>query len=140
MFLASQPPTLWGNVAVKPAEAALVQNARDTLPALTSGAETPAAWRAMDSAAMPALLLALCLARTDAEKKRLTHYLTAIRPVELAIGGEDLLAAGATPGRALGAALRETLDAVRLGRVTGAAAEREYALRVWKEWNARPSG
>jgi tRNA nucleotidyltransferase (CCA-adding enzyme) len=140
MFLASQPPTLWGNVAVKPAEAALVENARDTLPALAAGAETPAAWRAMDAAAMPALLLALCLARTDAEKKRLTRYLTEIRPVELTIGGEDLLAAGATPGRALGAALRETLDAARLGRVTGAAAEREYALRVWKEWNARLSG
>jgi tRNA nucleotidyltransferase (CCA-adding enzyme) len=140
IFLASQPPTLWENLAVKPAEAALVENARGRLLALVAGADTPAAWRVMDAAAMPDLLLALCLARTDAEKTRLTRYLTEIRPVELAISGEDMLAAGAVPGRALGAALRETLDAVRLGRVTGAAAERDYALRVWKEWNAHLSG
>jgi hypothetical protein len=51
-----------------------------------------------------------------------------IRPVVPAITGDDLVAEGAEAGPSLGAALRETLDAVREGRVTGHDEQLHYAM------------
>jgi len=135
-FLAFQPEALWPRLSVPPYESALIRAART----LGATPETPDGWRALDARPMTELLLALCLSRTDAEKRRLTRYITEVRPVRLSIGGGELLAAGAAPGPSLGRALRETLDAVRLGRLHGREAEREHALRVWKEEKARHAG
>jgi tRNA nucleotidyltransferase (CCA-adding enzyme) len=135
-FLAVNPPTLWKSLSVKPAEAALVFAAFG----VAGAPETPDGWRRLDERTMTELLLGLCVSGSDAEKRRLTRYITDIRPLRPVIRGADLLAAGARPGPGVGLALRDTLDAVRLGRLHGAAAELEHALRVWKEWKARAAG
>lgn len=131
-FLAFQPEALWPRVSTPPYEAALLKAAG----ALGAAPETPEGWRTLDERTMTELLLAVCLARTDAEKRRLTRYLTDIRTVRLSINGADLIAAGVSPGPGMGLAIRETLDAARLGRIHGADEEREHALRVWKNWKA----
>jgi tRNA nucleotidyltransferase (CCA-adding enzyme) len=56
------------------------------------------------------------------------RYATELRPFQLAIGGADLVAAGAPPGPAIGAALRAT-RAARLDRVIGPGDELAFALK-----------
>ena len=63
----------------------------------------------------------------------LDSYLTEWRAVELDIDGEDLIAAGVSPGPALGAGLHEALRAKLDGEVSGRDAELTVALRAAKE-------
>lgn len=137
-LLAQAGEALWPALAVRPAEARLVESARVIVDMLLEPDD--AAWRRqMDAQRVEAALLALTLARTDGHKRRLTEYLARVRPVRLSVSGADLLAAGARPGPAVGAALRETLDAVREGRIVGRDAELAFALRVYHAREGRPA-
>lgn len=136
-FLCLNDSRLWPHLAVHPREAAMMMVSRENVLGMLAEPETPDGWRRMDALEIAHLLLALCCVRTDAEKSRLTRYITEIRPLRPGIRGVDLLADGAAQGPGIGLALRETLDAVRLGLVHGEEAERRYALRVWKEWKVR---
>ncbi len=83
--------------------------------------------------------LTLALAEADgAAAGRLRRYLLELRPLRLAIGGDDLIAAGWRPGPALGAALRATRRA-RLDGEIGAADELAFARR-WLEAHGAPRG
>jgi tRNA nucleotidyltransferase (CCA-adding enzyme) len=66
------------------------------------------------------------------EKPRavLDRFVREWRHVKLEITGEDLMALGYPPGPALGAALRETLDAKLNGESSGREAELAYARTI----------
>ncbi|HEY3266125.1 MAG TPA: hypothetical protein VGM37_04310 [Armatimonadota bacterium] len=126
-MLCHAPEELAAALSAKPAEVEIVRRAH----AIANGLDAPDAgeWqRAMDAEAPAVLLLGLTLARTDSGKRRLTEYWEGVRPQRLSITGDDLIARGAPRGPGLGYALRQTLDAVRAGRVAGRAAELEYAM------------
>jgi tRNA nucleotidyltransferase (CCA-adding enzyme) len=74
-------------------------------------------------------LLLLMAAGDDRVRERVRRELCELRRFALAIGGADLLAAGAAPGPAVGEALRRTRRA-RLDGEIGAAEELEFALRA----------
>lgn len=60
------------------------------------------------------------------------RYLTELSSLRLAVGGDDLVRAGAEPGAAVGRALRATREARLDGRI-GPAEELEFALEVLRE-------
>jgi tRNA nucleotidyltransferase (CCA-adding enzyme) len=132
-LLASAPSSLAENLVAKPAESRLVDAVRGVLDSL-QGTETPLWWRELDAHPLSVLLSSLALCGSDSEKRRLTAYLERIRPVALAITGDDLLRNGVKPGPELGAALKQTLDAVRCGQLPcgDAAAELNYATGMWR--------
>jgi tRNA nucleotidyltransferase (CCA-adding enzyme) len=75
----------------------------------------------------------LNLSRKDADRLRAgPPRRRAPQPSGLTIAGKNLLAAGASPGPALGWALAQTLIARREGRIT-AEEELDFALAVWRD-------
>lgn len=126
-LLACASTSLMAALAAKPAERRTVARINRVLESL-GGPESPAWWRAMDGEALMVLLPALALSRNDAEKKRLSRYIECIRPVRTTITGDDIVAAGIPPSPRVGAALRETLDALRTGRISGRDSELAFAL------------
>ena len=81
-----------------------------------------------------ALALALAL---GAPLEPIAHYVEGLRSVRLAIGGDDLIAAGAEPSPALGRALEETLRRKLDGQVVGREDELRVALALVRGENGR---
>lgn len=138
-MLCLAPPSLTEALNARLAERRTARRARRIAASLREP-ETPAWCRAMDAEDVAPLVMALILARDDADKHRLTHYLIETRPVRLGITGHDLIAAGARPGPSLGAALDETLDALRAGDLAGRDGEIAFALRAYAHRESRGNG
>jgi tRNA nucleotidyltransferase (CCA-adding enzyme) len=79
---------------------------------------------------LEALALALAL---HAPSEPILRWVSELRPMQLEISGEDLLAAGLPEGPALGRALDETLNRKLDGLVSGREAELETALLLAQE-------
>ncbi len=79
---------------------------------------------------LEALALALAL---HAPSEPILRWVSELKPVQLEISGEDLLAAGLPEGPALGRALDETLNRKLDGLVSGREAELETALLLAQE-------
>jgi tRNA nucleotidyltransferase (CCA-adding enzyme) len=77
----------------------------------------------------PPEALALALA-FRAPPEPILRYLSDLRPVQLEIGGDDLIAAGIPESAAIGRALEETLRRKLDGEVTGREQELETALEL----------
>ena len=82
------------------------------------------------AAAAPAELVALAGALGDAGGRAAQLWLEELRHVRLEISGDDLVAAGGTPGPAIGAGLRAALSARLDGRASGRDEQLAEALRV----------
>jgi tRNA nucleotidyltransferase (CCA-adding enzyme) len=72
----------------------------------------------------------------DGVKTWVERWLEELRHIDLTIAGRDLLAKGAIPGPAIGAALAATLDA-RLDGVIGADEELSYATELLEKGNRK---
>jgi tRNA nucleotidyltransferase (CCA-adding enzyme) len=82
------------------------------------------------AAGAPAELVALAGALEDGAATAAQQWLAELRHVGLEIDGDDLVAAGVSPGPAIGAGLRAALSARLDGRANGADEQLAEALRV----------
>jgi tRNA nucleotidyltransferase (CCA-adding enzyme) len=82
------------------------------------------------AAGAPVELVALAGALGDAPRRAAQQWLAELRHVGLKIDGDDLVAAGVTPGPAIGAGLRAALSARLDGRANGSDEQLAEALRV----------
>lgn len=84
-------------------------------------------YRRLHEEPLTAILLKMAVSQ-EVSRFPTDTYLRVLRHVRLAINGDDLLAAGATAGPVLGAALRNTLEARLDGLIAGKAEELDFAL------------
>lgn len=126
------PQALATALSIRPREQDILIRTRAVLESL-EGSEDGPWYREMDNHPEEAFLVALTAIRRDPQKLRLTRYLAEIRHLVLEITGNDLISAGARPGPELGAALRQTLDALRTGVIGARSSQLMYALKVYEE-------
>jgi tRNA nucleotidyltransferase (CCA-adding enzyme) len=131
-FLLAAPPAARHALRARASEMSILHKAETIVERVREPAD--GLWyREMDAMPANALMLALTRVPSDSDKARLTHYITAVRPVRLDISGHDLRRAGIDGGPAIRRALERTLDARRAGALATRDEQLAYAVAEARE-------
>ena len=72
----------------------------------------------------------------DEERRSLAHFITSVKNVKVDIGGEDLIALGASPGPMFSDVLKEVLKAKLDGRAVSRTAQLDLARELIESMQA----